>query len=513
MVDFSVRWEVVNGMPAARARGYGEVTRYLARMGVARSSAYRWELRLRWLVEFGPTELRQLRRERDALYVQLRELLEGAGRVEGMSRAEERRFILHMAVLGNSDAEIAALLATVGGRRLSHETIRATINEAAALARVAFGRHFCGVGTVAAVDEIFLGNRPLLLAVEPTSLLISGLRLGEGRSAEDWRPVFESFADLRSCLADGGRGIGKAAGGAGVDLHRDMWHLLRPARAAVGPLWRRCEKAFEAEMEARQAYEAIRHTETKGATNSARHRYYHARRACNEALEECTRLDDLLNRVEEAFDYTTPEGKVNTAQRAEGIVAEVLEALDAPSRAKQKTPTNEAKRFADALRTIVRARAFAYLDVLAGVLSHLEAGALGPEPEVTLGRLVAETVAWRRRDKEPVAILEAASDGRVADQVEIAVIKAVDLAGRSSSSVECVNARVRTVQVARKRVSEDFAYLLAVYHNMKAFGRGSVREGKTPAELSGIALPTDDWIELLDLTRADESAQAAVEAA
>ena len=150
MVDFSIRWEVVNGMPAARARGYGEVTRYLARMGVARSSAYRWELRLRWLVEFGPTELRQLRRERDALYAQLHELLEGAGRVEGMSGAQERRFILHMAVLGNSDAEIAALLATVGGRRLSHETIRATINEAAALARVAFGRHFCGVGTIAA---------------------------------------------------------------------------------------------------------------------------------------------------------------------------------------------------------------------------------------------------------------------------------------------------------------------------------------------------------------------------
>jgi len=35
-----------------------------------------------------------------------------------------------------------------------------------------------------------------------------------------------------------------------------------------------------------------------------------------------------------------------------------------------------------------------------------------------------------------------------------------------------------------------------MYHDLKAFGRGTVRAGATPA---GIALPTDDWLELLDL--------------
>jgi len=78
----------------------------------------------------------------------------------------------------------------------------------------------------------------------------------------------------------------------------------------------------------------------------------------------------------------------------------------------------------------------------------------------------------------------------------------VDFAVRSSSAVECVNSRVRLVQVARKRLSEDFVYLLAVYHNMRTFGRGSARQGKTAAQLAGIELPTEDWIELLDLTAA-----------
>ena len=109
-------------------------------------------------------------------------------------------------------------------------------------------------------------------------------------------------------------------------------------------------------------------------------------------------------------------------------------------------------------------------------------------------------------------LLEQASNGSVADAVEIAVIRLVDRAIRSSSSVECVNARIRLVQVARKRLSEDFLCLLAVYHNLKPFGRGSVRAGKSPAELAGLELPTWDWIELLDLT-AQGLAQAAEAAA
>jgi len=84
--------------------------------------------------------------------------------------------------------------------------------------------------------------------------------------------------------------------------------------------------------------------------------------------------------------------------------------------------------------------------------------------------------------------------------VELAVLRVVDEAIRSSSHVECVNSRVRLVQAARKRMSEGFICLLAVHHNMKPFGRSSVREGWTPAELAGIHLPTHDWLELLKMT-------------
>ena len=70
-------------------------------------------------------------------------------------------------------------------------------------------------------DEIFLGSEPLLLGVGPLSLLISGLRLAEGRGAEDWKPVFAGHHDLVRCSADEGRGLLKARKDAGVALPGD----------------------------------------------------------------------------------------------------------------------------------------------------------------------------------------------------------------------------------------------------------------------------------------------------
>ena len=255
--------------------------------------------------------------------------------------------------------------------------------------------------------------------------------------------------------------------------------------------------------------------EPKRVTNSGRHTYYHARRACNGVLDLCTRLDDLLGQVERAFDYLTPEGTPNRAHRAERAVARVLRELrDLAPRLPEKL-AHHPRRLAKELLPITRAPAFAYLDVLARELDALRLEQIGPARPAALGALIRTTIAWRAQHKEPLAWLAQAADGSLADTVELTVLGAVDRALRASSYVECVNARVRPVQVARKRLGEDFIYLLAVHHNLKPFGRGSVREGKTPAELAGIALPTADWIELLDhrAAPADGAPTPAAEAA
>ena len=208
-------------------------------------------------------------------------------------------------------------------------------------------------------------------------------------------------------------------------------------------------------------------------------------------MAEYCRLDDLFRRVLGVFEYRTPTGRVAKAAEARRVVSEALAEM-------KKTP--QGRQLAKKLRRMDERSALSFLEVLEVGLAKLGLEQVGPDREAKLARRVAETVAWRKRDKTPVEWLERASSGTLADQVELSVIRLVDEAFRSSSYVECVNARVRLVQVARKRMSEDFVYLLAVYHNLKAFGRGSVRQGRSPAELAGIALPTNDWVELLELT-------------
>ena len=73
MVEYSVRWGIVNGMYAARQCGHGCVRPFLKSRGVAPASGYRWKKELGWLLEEGPQELRRLRSLVDRLSAQLAE--------------------------------------------------------------------------------------------------------------------------------------------------------------------------------------------------------------------------------------------------------------------------------------------------------------------------------------------------------------------------------------------------------------------------------------------------------
>ncbi len=495
MVKFITPWEVVNGMSEARKRGHGAVTAYLRRVGVPRATAYRWDGELRWLMEEGLGELRRLRAQCRRLSAD-RAAPAVPGRAEP-GRAEERAFIVEAAVSGNSDEEIARLLARAGGRRLSHETVRATIAEAAQRARAVFEEHFAGVGTLGAADEIFLGRRPLLLRVEPLSLLLTGLRLAEARGAEDWEPVFAAMAALERCACDGGRGVNRAAQDARVDVQADFFHGLRKAQTWLARFERTCEKRLTAQREALATLEKARHAHGKYRTNRATRRYHRACGEAERAVAEWCRLRDLFDEVHRAFDLVTPDGALHTAEDAQATLATALAAME---------QTEEGRALAATLRPLERRPFFAHLDALAKRLGALRLEQVGPARAARLARLVGDTVAWRHRDKTPAALLHAASTGNLADETELVILDAVDHALRSSSSVECVNSRVRLVQVARKRLGEDFLYLLAVYPNMHPFGRGSLRQGHSPAELAGLELPTTDWTELLDVGAGAEGA-------
>jgi hypothetical protein len=442
-----------------------------------------------WSIEEGPEELRRVSAELDELRRAVARTAEEPSAAGLKDPARELRFMAEGLVRGISTGNVADLLAVGGGRRVDAKTVERRVAGLEAAAPVVFGRHFAGVGRVAAGDEIFVPD-PLLLMVEPVSLLVTGLRLADGRAAEDWEPVFAALRGLKRCVSDRGRGLVAAGKEAGVPGGADQWHLLHPARQWMGSLGRTSRKSIEAEYEAQTALETARQRKGDKATGRAKKAYAKARRACKATLEEFDRLEPLMAKVTEAFEYVTPDGQLNTASRARETVRNMLAEMGRT----QKGQTLAAK-----LSGLSDPLAFTHLEALEEGLREVHLEEVGADRERALARLVRETEAWRRRDKSSVDELAAAATSP-ADRVEIEVIRTFDVAIRSSSYVECVNGRMRLVQVSRKRVSENFLYLVAIHHNMTPFGRGSVRKGHSPAELAGVVLPSNDWIELLEPT-------------
>jgi hypothetical protein len=215
-------------MYAARRRGHGCVRPFLKSRGVAPASGYRWKKEQEWLLEEGPREVRQLQRQVDKLSAQLAERSR-AEAAPALGAKAERAFMLEAAVRGNSDGTIVALLQRARGRCLSHETVNATVAKAEGVARVVFERFFAGKGTVGAPDEIFLGRGPALLIAEPVSLLISGAKRAEGRTAEDWKPVLAAMEALEFCASDAGAGLTKALDKAGIPRAADLDRAAREA--------------------------------------------------------------------------------------------------------------------------------------------------------------------------------------------------------------------------------------------------------------------------------------------
>jgi hypothetical protein len=491
MVEFSKMVRTVNGMSDSRRRGYGLVKGYLESIGVPRSDGYRWEKDLRWWHECGPEELAALRAERAKLEAEVAVLRETQGRAL-VTPSPERvwALIVEAGVLGTSDEEIAELLWRAFKLDVSHQYVADILALTALVGSLAYERYFEGVVRVGSADEIYLGSEPLLLIVESLSLLIGGLRLAEGRGAEDWKPVFARARQLKLCSADEAKGLRKARQEAGVGLQGDMRHLLTKGWSSLGALAQSYEALWKAEQAAEQEVERARFCGGKKRGLSASSRLRFARAKADGVLAEYCRLDDLMREVAGAFAYTTAEGRVATAAAARERVSKALAAM-------RQSP--EGERLAKKLRGVEQPSTFAFLEVVEKGLAGLNPEPGGPERAVWLGRLVGDTLAWRRKDKTPVECLAKASTGSLADEAELTVLRMLDEGIRSSSYVECVNSRVRIVQAARKRMSKDFLCLLAVHHNMKRFGRGSVREGWRPAELAGIQLPTQDWLELLKM--------------
>lgn len=334
------------------------------------------------------------------------------------------------------------------------------------------------------------------MVVEPESLCWLTGRLVAARDGVTWAKEFARFPALEAVVRDDGSGLGKgiklerarrrAAGLPDLDDSLDVFHTLREGGRALRKTWGTASRALDRADVAQKDFDRRRRQGQSCQGHGA---------ALNRLWRQAERLWDQADAAEtawkqakSAFEFFTPEGRLNDRAQAAAIVAAVLPHLDGSAWAKTR-------------RLLLRLESFTFLDQV-----HEGLVELGLDPDVLSAlldleglhrqpwRLSAATRGWAL--VRTIQLTKACPDW--GDEVERvrAVLRGV---WRASSLVECVNSVARMQQARHRKMTQGLLDLKRLYWNLRRFRTGH-RKDQTPYGLLGVKLPNLSFWEFLKLT-------------
>jgi hypothetical protein len=334
------------------------------------------------------------------------------------------------------------------------------------------------------------------MVVEPESLCWMTGRLVEARDGVTWAEEFARLPALEAVVRDDGTGLGKgvklerarrrAAGLPDLDDTLDVFHTLREGGRALRTTWGAAGRALERADAAQKELDRLgRQGRSRRGHGTATNRLW---RQAERLWDQAAAAETAWKRARSAFEFFTPEGRLNDRARAEVIVAAALPHLSGAAWAKTR-------------RLLLRRESFTSLDQVRQRLADL-----GLAPDVLSAlldleglrrqpwRLSAATRAWAL--VRTVQLAKACPDWRDEARRVRAVLRGV---WRASSLVECVNSVARMQQARHRKMTQGLLDLKRLYWNLRRFRVGR-RKDQTPYGLLGLDLPELSFWEFLKLT-------------
>ena len=334
------------------------------------------------------------------------------------------------------------------------------------------------------------------MVVEPESLCGMTGRMVKSRDGLTRAEEFARFPALRAVVRDDGTGLGKgvkldrarrlAADLPDLDDTLDVFHTLREGGRALRKTRGAATRAFERADVAQKGLDRLgRQGRSRPGHGTATHRLWdHAERLWDRAGA----AEAAWKRAKSAFEFFTPDGRLNDRVQAEVIVAATLPDLSGEAWAKTR-------------RLLLRRESFTFLDQLQGRLAELGLDADVLSALLDLEglrrqpwRLSAATRAWALA--RTVQLAKACLDWRDESRRVRAVLRGV---WRASSLVECVNSVARMQQARHRRMTQGLLDLKRLDWNLRRFRAGR-RKDQTPYGLLGLSLPELSFWEFLKLT-------------
>ena len=502
----TVRGWIANA--AARLSGRrGSVTQQAQQAGCSRQTVYDHAQKVEAAVEAvhggGATheekdrEIAALRRENNQLWEWLFQTIE-------CPLGKQLRFAVTALAMGLSLNQVLALLTILLGTKACPS--RSTVHRWTQVAGTAAGRVLkrldgcCkGLVLVGCLDEIFFHRKPVLVGVDPKSMMWFLGKKADNCQGSTWFAELQPWTSLGYVTSDAGTGL--QAGIARMQQHRldtnqvplekglDVFHTKQEARRVLSMMWNKVERLWEqAEAASRAAEQARRQDQdARGAT----HRERLAWDKASQAFQEYEQAEAGWKQAAPAFNVFGPDGQLNDRSWAQEQVALALPRLSGPEWSK--------------VRGFLQAKeSFTFLDRL-----HSQLGQLSM-PEGVRDALVR---LWWLRRQRPRKLSETATASRehVLYAVQLVLCQKLDanwrelyrqVAGvlgqtvRASSAVECMNSVLRMHQSRHRTLTPGMLDLKRLYWNCRVF-LGGKRKGRCPYEHIGLKLPSYDFWSLL----------------
>jgi len=334
------------------------------------------------------------------------------------------------------------------------------------------------------------------MVVEPESLCWLTGRPVEARDGVTWAEEFARFPAIEAVVRDDGSGLGKGmklerarrrvAGLPDLDDSLDVFHTLREGGRALRTTWGAATRALERADAARKEFDRRgRQGRSCQGHGAPLNRLWHQ---AERLWDQAAAAETAWKQARSAFEFFTPEGRLNDRAQAELVVATALPHLSGAAWAKTR-------------RLLLRRESFTFLDQV-----HERLAGLGLDPDVLSAlldleglhrqpwRLSAATRSWAA--VRTVQLTKACPDWRDEAERVRAVLRGV---WRASSLVECVNSVARMQQARHRKMTQGLLDLKRLYWNLRRFRIGR-RKGRTPYGLLGLKVPELGFWEFLKLT-------------
>jgi hypothetical protein len=365
---------------------------------------------------------------------------------------------------------------------------------------------------VGCLDEIFFHGRPVLVAVEPASMVwLIGTRAQTLRGST-WQKQLQVWDALRHVIADAGVPLQAGItleqkrrlheGGPSLDASLDVFHTKHEARQALTIDWNAVErlcKVFD-QAEAQRLKDKQQGIDARPAAQKATRAWARV----VQSFQHYEAIEAAWKQAERALAVFRPDGQLNDRTWAQAQVAAALAAL-------------VGRAWGRVRNHLQNPESFTFLDRMHSQLAQL--------PMAQELREALVHLWWLRRQRPRQAVVgPVGGAGHVAYLVQQEICQKLDpnwrvwyrdvaavLGGvvRASSAVECMNSVLRMHQARHRTMTPGMLDLKRLYWNTRVFGGGQ-RKGKCPYEHLGLKLASYDFWDLLqeEMTAALKEAKA-----